>query len=133
MSGGQRFLFTAFSRQVFIHDAAGSVITEIACASLMNSFMEALPTQQSAKWFQTNVKAFLEVCEAHGEAASQHHNQLVEKFIKEPAVHLPEENQSNLTSGPPLPVLLFALEKLRDQRMAHHVQISTHVIRIFNN
>ena len=87
--------------------------------SLMNSFMDALPSQQSANWFQTNVKAFLEVCEAHGEAASQHHNQLVEKFIKEPAVHLPEENQSNLTaSGPPLPVLLFALEKLRDQRMA---------------
>ena len=87
--------------------------------SLMNSFMEALPTQQSANWFQTNAKAFLEVCEAHGEAASQHHNQLVEKYIKEPAVHLPEENLSNLTaSGPPLPVLLFALEKLRDQRMA---------------
>lgn len=87
--------------------------------SLMNSFLEALPTQQSTEWFQTNVKAFLEVCEAHGDAAAQHHNQLVEKYIKEPAVHLPEENQTNLTaSGPPLPVLLFALEKLRDQRTA---------------
>jgi hypothetical protein len=87
--------------------------------SLMNSFLEVLPTQKDSKWFQQNVKAFLEVCEAHGEAASQHHNQLVEKFIKEPAVHLPEENKTNLTaSGPPLPVLLAALEKLRDQRAA---------------
>jgi hypothetical protein len=87
--------------------------------SLMNSFLEALPAQKSTTWFQKNVKAFLEVCEAHGEAASQHHNQLVEKYIKEPASHLPEENQNNLTaSGPPLPVLLFALEKLRDQRTA---------------
>jgi len=87
--------------------------------SLMNSFMEALPTQKNTAWFQTNVKAFLEVCEAHGNAATQHHNQLVEKYIKEPAINLPEENQTNLTaSGPPLPVLLFALEKLRDQRTA---------------
>ena len=87
--------------------------------SMMNSFMEALPTQKSTTWFQKNVKAFLEVCDAHGEAATQHHNQLVEKYIKVPAVHLPEENQNNLTaSGPPLPVLLNALEKLRDQRTA---------------
>jgi hypothetical protein len=87
--------------------------------SLMNSFLEALPTQKNTTWFQNNVKAFLEVCEAHGEAAAQHHNQLVEKYIKEPAAFLPEENKTNLTaSGPPLPVLLFALEKLRDQRTA---------------
>lgn len=87
--------------------------------SMMNSFIEALPTQKDNEWFQTNVKAFLDVCDMHGEAAAQHHNQLVEKFIKEPAVRLPEENQTNLTaSGPPLPVLLAALEKLRDQRTA---------------
>jgi hypothetical protein len=87
--------------------------------SMMNSFMEALPSQKNTTWFQKNVKAFLEVCEVHGEAAAQHHNQLVDKFIKEPATHLPEDKQSNLTaSGPPLPVLLNALEKLRDQRTA---------------
>ena len=87
--------------------------------SMMNCFMEALPSQKNTMWFQKNVRAFLEVCEVHGEAAAQHHNQLVDKFIKEPATHLPEDKQSNLTaSGPPLPVLLNALEKLRDQRTA---------------
>jgi len=87
--------------------------------SLLNSFLEALPSQKNTTWFQTNVKAFLEVCAAHGEAAAQHHDQLVAKYIKEPAADLPEENHHNLTaSGPPLPVLLFALEKLRDQRKA---------------
>lgn len=87
--------------------------------SMMNNFMDALPTQKSTAWFQKNAAAFLEVCETHGEAASQHHNQLVEKYIKQPAVQLPEENHDNLTaSGPPLPILLNALEKLRDQRVA---------------
>ncbi len=87
--------------------------------SLMNNFLAALPTEQNAAWFQKNVAAFLEVCQAHGEAASQHHNQLVGKYIEKPAVNLPPENHENLTaSGPPLHVLLFALEKLRDQRTA---------------
>jgi hypothetical protein len=44
---------------------------------------------------------------------------LVDKYIKRPADGLPEASHDNLTaSGPPLPVLLNALEKLRDQRRA---------------
>jgi hypothetical protein len=87
--------------------------------SFMNDFLAALPTQKDNAWFQHNVSAFLEVCHAHGEAASQHHNQLVGKYIEKPATNLPEENHENLTaSGPPLPVLLASLEKLRDQRNA---------------
>ncbi|MXV51025.1 DUF1864 family protein [Pedobacter sp. HMF7647] len=87
--------------------------------SMMNSFLEALPANSKSPWFQENLKAFLDVCDAHGEAAAQHHDQLVGKYISQPAVNLPEENHSNLTaSGPPLPVLLAVLEKLRDQRMA---------------
>ena len=87
--------------------------------SLLNQFLEALPSAKNEAWFQKNGKAFIAVCEAHGKAAAQHHDQLVEKFIKVLAEDLPQENQSNLTaSGPPLPVLLFALEKLRDQRLA---------------
>jgi hypothetical protein len=87
--------------------------------SLMNGFLEVLPNAKNTDWFQRNVAAFLEVCEAHGEAANQHHNQLVGKYIEKPAVHLPAENQETVTaSGPPLPVLLASLEKLRDQRMA---------------
>ncbi len=87
--------------------------------SLMNRFLESLESQQHAPWFKKNAALFLEVCELHGAAASQHHNQLVEKYIKVPADKLPPENHQNLTaSGPPLPVLLAALEKLRDQRCA---------------
>ncbi len=87
--------------------------------SLMNHFLASLESQQHAPWFKKNLALFLDVCAAHGTAASQHHNQLVEKYIKQAADKQPPENLQNLTaSGPPLPVLLAALEKLRDQRCA---------------
>jgi hypothetical protein len=87
--------------------------------SLMNLFLEELDAGNTSAAFKKNLAAFLAVCDAHGTGASQHHNQLVEKYIKVPADKLPPENQQNLTaSGPPLPILLAALGKLRDQRMA---------------
>ncbi len=87
--------------------------------SLMNSFLEQLDSQGAAKWFQKNARIFLDVCEAHGKTAAQHHNQLVSKYIEGPASELPDEFQKNITaSGPPLNVVLRALEKLRDLRMA---------------
>jgi hypothetical protein len=59
------------------------------------------------------------VCEAHGRTAVSHHNALVGKFIEKPADALPPERLQNLTaSGPPLQVLMDALEKLRDLRLA---------------
>jgi hypothetical protein len=86
---------------------------------LMNHFLAAIDTSANRPWFQKNAALFLDVCEAHGRAASLHHDQLVHKYIKLPAERLPAENQDNLTaSGPPLPILLAALEKLRDQRKA---------------
>ena len=70
-------------------------------------------------WFQNNVKAYLEVVDLHGKGAASHHDKLVKKFIEKPATQLPEEGLTNITaSGPPLPVLLNALEKLRDLRLA---------------
>ena len=61
----------------------------------------------------------MEVVEAHGAAAAYHHNQLVNKFIRQPAAELPEESLTHITaSGPPLPVLIRSLEKLRDLRLA---------------
>jgi len=43
----------------------------------------------------------------------------VSKFIEAPAADLTEEFLKNITaSGPPLPVLLASLEKLRDLRLA---------------
>jgi hypothetical protein len=87
--------------------------------SLMNELLEHARERSGEGWFQTNLAVFLEVCDAHGQTAAQHHDQLVEKFIVGPAPHLDTRHEENLTaSGPPLPVLLRALEKLRDLRMA---------------
>ena len=66
-----------------------------------------------------HLKLFLDVCDAHGNTATQHHNQLVNKFIEKPADDSSLTNKQDMTaSGPPLPVLLNALKKLRDLRTA---------------
>ncbi len=87
--------------------------------SLLDALLEALPEAGGQAWFQAVVPRFLEVCARHGETASQHHDQLVRRFIERPAQALPEEEQGDVTaSGPPLSVLLPALERLRDLRRA---------------
>lgn len=87
--------------------------------SLLNAFLEHLNSQAGADWFQKNARMFLEVCDAHGRTAAQHHDLLVRRFIEKPAEALPREYLKNLTaSGPPLDVLLRSLEKLRDLRLA---------------
>jgi hypothetical protein len=87
--------------------------------SLLDSLLPYLDSASSAPWFKRNAGAFLRVCEAHGAAAAQHHDLLVDKFISAPAETLPVEHTTNLTaSGPPLDVLLASLEKLRDLRLA---------------
>ncbi len=86
---------------------------------LLDSFLEQVESPGAEKWFQKNARIFLEVCEAHGNTAAQHHDQLVSKYIEKPAKKLPQESLNNITaSGPPLDVVLGALEKLRDLRMA---------------
>ena len=87
--------------------------------SLLAQFLDALPEAAGAPWFKRNGAAFLEVCRLHGRTAAQHHDRLVKSFISEPSQALPEENLKQVTaSGPPLPVLLNALEVLRDMRLA---------------
>lgn len=87
--------------------------------SLMDEFLDCKNESRTDEWYQTNLRMFVEVCDAHGETAAQHHDQLVEKFIVGPAQDLNDEQSEDLTaSGPPLPVLIQALEKLRDLRMA---------------
>jgi hypothetical protein len=87
--------------------------------SLLNRFLEASEHHNQEPWYQRNTNIFLEVCQAHGEAAAQHHDQLVSKFIQRPSAGLTENHLKHITaSGPPLPVLLNSLEKLRDLRMA---------------
>ena len=56
----------------------------------------------------------------HGETANQHHEQLVNKYITQPASDLTQIHLNTVTaSGPPLASLLSGLEKLKDKRMAN--------------
>ncbi|MDX1405644.1 MAG: DUF1864 family protein [Woeseiaceae bacterium] len=87
--------------------------------SLLDGFLDELDEHSDKAWFQTNARSFVKVCETHGKTAAQHHDLLVSRFIEKQAKALPEEFQENLTaSGPPLEVVLNALEKLRDLRLA---------------
>ena len=85
--------------------------------SIMDEFLNA--TDTSKNWYQDNLTLFIEVCQLHGDAAIQHHNQLVDKYIAKPSTDLEESQLDNITaSGPPLNILLESLEKLRDRRAA---------------
>jgi hypothetical protein len=107
-----KFLFMMPEDQVRLRDV-------MRRPSLLDSLLSAMSTSASKDWFQTNGRIFLEVCRAHGRTAESHHNALVSKFIEKPAGAMPAEHLQQITaSGPPLPVLMDALEKLRDLRVA---------------
>jgi hypothetical protein len=87
--------------------------------SFLDQFLAAEGESSAAGWFQRNAAAFLRVCDTHGRVAAQHHDQLVARFIERPSLELDESHLAQVTaSGPPLPVLLSALEVLRDLRLA---------------
>lgn len=87
-------------------------------SSIMDDFL-AQTHQSHQAWYQQNLTQFLNVCDLHGQTAIQHHNQLVAKYITKPSVSMAQQHMAKVTaSGPPLPVLLSALEKLRDRRAA---------------
>ena len=87
--------------------------------SLLDELLELLPDYLASDWFQRNARAYLEVCDLFGRTAAQHHDELVKRFIEQPAARLGAEEAQGLTaSGPPLPVLLRSLEVLRDLRVA---------------
>ena len=90
---------------------------------LVDKMLFMMPADQaehhSRDWFQRNAGAYLEICDLFGRYAAQHHDQLVSRFIEAPAAALsPEQHEGLTASGPPLPVLLRALEVLRDMRLA---------------
>lgn len=87
--------------------------------SLLNALLAAVETAMEETGYRKNAGMFLEVCEAHGRAAAQHHDQLVRKFIELPSEGLPEERLRTLTaSGVPMEAMLRSLRKLRDLRTA---------------
>lgn len=110
-----KFLFMRPEDQLVLRDA-------MRRKSLLDSFLEASQDPSRGGWFERNLALFLEVCEAHGQTALQHHEQLVAKFIERPAAAAALTETDGLTaSGPPLPVLLKALRKLCDMRCAADV------------
>jgi hypothetical protein len=91
----------------------------MARKSLLDELLELLEEHRQTGWFQRNARAFLQVCDLFAQTAAQHHDQLVRRFIEQPAARLGEEQSQGLTaSGPPLPVLLRSLAVLRDLRVA---------------
>jgi hypothetical protein len=87
--------------------------------SLLDELLSFVDDYQAADWFQQNALAYLEVCDLFGQAAAQHHDGLVRRFIEGPAADLDERSLEGITaSGPPLPVLMHSLEVLRDLRLA---------------
>src|SRR3984893_4150313 len=89
--------------------------------SLLDELLSLVDEHAGTEWFQQNARAYLEVCDLFGQAAAQHHDGLVKRFIEQPAASLEEDNLQGITaSGPPLPVLLRSLEVLRDLRLAAH-------------
>src|SRR6201996_6247487 len=87
--------------------------------SLLDELLSLAPDHSRADWFQQNARAYLQVCELFGQTAAQHHDTLVKRFIEEPAEELETRHLAGITaSGPPLAVLLRALEVLRDLRTA---------------
>jgi hypothetical protein len=87
--------------------------------SIMNDFLSA-KNFADQDWYQANLRQFLTACALHGETANQHHEQLVNKYITQPASDLTQSHLNTVTaSGPPLASLLSGLEKLKDKRMAN--------------
>ena len=88
--------------------------------SLMNQVLLCVDGKATAgPAFERNASLFLEVCAAHGRTASQHHEQLVQRFIQQPSAALDDKHLQHITaSGPPLDVLMASLQKLKDLRTA---------------
>jgi hypothetical protein len=87
--------------------------------SLLLHFLDLLDSHGDEAWYRRNAALYLEVCKIHGQAAAQHHDQLVQRFIRDPSQALAQPELDKVTaSGPPLEVVVNALEKLRDLRMA---------------
>jgi hypothetical protein len=107
-----KMLFMLPSDQARLRDCMMSV-------SLLDELLALLDDHAGEDWFQRNARAYLEVCDLFGQTAAQHHDALVKRFIEEPASNIKPGHLEGITaSGPPLPVLLRALEVLRDLRSA---------------
>ncbi len=87
--------------------------------NFLDEFLSVADAHAHTAWFQANASAYLDCCDLFAATARQHHDQLVSRFIATPSDALEERHKQGLTaSGPPLEMLMRALEALRDQRTA---------------
>lgn len=87
--------------------------------SLLDSLLAAITAGDRSPALQRNAGLLMVVSKAFGETARQHHDMLVARFIQGPAQTLDAVHLGQITaSGPPLAVLMTALQDLRDARMA---------------
>jgi hypothetical protein len=87
--------------------------------SLLDAFLLEIATGRASPVLARNIALFLDVVAIFGQTATQHHDQLVERFIAKPSAGLANVHLAQVTaSGPPLPVLMASLAQLRDQRTA---------------
>ncbi|WP_426168855.1 PrnB family protein [Sandarakinorhabdus sp. DWP1-3-1] len=87
--------------------------------SLLDSLLAAISSGDGSFALRRNAALLLAVSELFGETARQHHDMLVDRFIQGPAKTLDAAHLGQITaSGPPLAVLMTALQDLRDARMA---------------
>ncbi|HEY6123950.1 MAG TPA: monodechloroaminopyrrolnitrin synthase PrnB family protein [Steroidobacteraceae bacterium] len=87
--------------------------------SFLDELLALAPAHAREDWFRQNARAYLGLCDLFGRYASQHHDDLVKRFIEAPAARIDAAHLEGVTaSGPPLPVLLRSLEVLRDMRLA---------------
>jgi hypothetical protein len=91
----------------------------MAHPSLLDELLKLAKSSSQEPWFQRNVRAYLEICDLFAHTARQHHDGLVRRFIERPSTQISAQSLETVTSsGPPLPVLMRALEILRDLRVA---------------
>jgi hypothetical protein len=87
--------------------------------SFLDELLALSARHARSEWFQRNARSYLALCDLYGRIATQHHDQLVKRFIEGPATTVGAKGLEGITaSGPPLPVLLRSLEVLRDLRVA---------------
>lgn len=112
----EKFTFMMPAEQTLLKDC-------MSRPDFMSQFLDAMTAHRQEAWYRENLQTFLALLDAHADNAAQHHDQLVRRFIEVPSEWLPDESLTHITaSGPPLPVLLDSMEKLRDLRMARERQ-----------
>ncbi len=87
--------------------------------SLLDSLLAAIDAGPRTASLERNARLLLETSALFGETARQHHDMLVDRFIRLPSASLDARHLEQITaSGPPLDILMAALQALRDARMA---------------